>query len=102
MSNQVQNPLSIKLKVEVLEVHETIHVGQSGMQKREIVVKTIDEQYPQVFKVEFIKDKVSILDSILPLMTVTVSINVRGNKHVTADGREMYFQSMQGWKIELA
>ena len=100
MSN-VQNPLSIKLKARVVEVSETELVGNNAMKKRELIVEEVDTQYPQTFKIEFIKDKVDLLNPLIPLMTILVSVNVRGKEVVRDDGSKMYFQSMQGWKIEL-
>lgn len=66
----------------------------SGFQKREMVVTTGDE-YPQDIKVEFIKDKCSVLDGYSVGDSVTVGINIRGNEY---EGK--YYVNIQGWKID--
>lgn len=65
----------------------------SGFTKREIVITT-SEQYPQDIKIEFVKDKTSILDSYKVGQDVKVGINLRGNEY-----NEKYYVSLNGWKI---
>ena len=95
---------SLKLEVDVLEVSEVYEVGSKGFKKRDLICKTVEdnEKYCQTFKVEFVQDKVGILDAVLPGTKVSVSINVRGNTHQKDDGTMMYFTQLQGWKVELA
>jgi hypothetical protein len=66
----------------------------SGFTKREFVVTT-KEQYPQDIKIELVKDKTAILDSLREGQEVTVHFNVRGNEY-----QGKYFVSLQGWKVE--
>ena len=79
-------------------------VGNNGFRKRDLICKTIEEneKYSQTFKIEFVQDKVSILDSVLPGTNVSVSINVRGTTFEKNDGDMLYFTKLQGWKVELA
>ena len=42
-------------------INETQTFGASGFRKRELVLTT-DEQYPQMLMIEFVQDKVDILD----------------------------------------
>ena len=65
----------------------------SGFTKREFVVTT-NEQYPQDVKLEFIKDKTSLLDGLGEGDEVEVSFNVRGNEY---NGK--YYVNLQAWKI---
>jgi len=66
----------------------------SGFSKREFVVTT-DEQYPQDIKLEFTKDKCSLLDQYAIGDEVNVQFNLRGNEY---NGR--YFVNLQAWRIE--
>lgn len=66
----------------------------SGFSKREFVVTT-EEQYPQDIKMEFIKDKCSLLDNYKIGQSVKVSFNLRGNEY---DGK--YYVNLQAWRIE--
>jgi len=66
----------------------------SGFTKREMVVIVEDGKYPQEINIEFVQDKVALLDAILPGQEVTVTFDIRGREY---NGR--YFNNLQGWKI---
>lgn len=66
----------------------------SGFTKREFVITT-NEQYPQDVKLECIKDKTSLLDSLAEGDDVDVSFNVRGNEY---NGK--YYVNLQAWKLQ--
>lgn len=83
--------LKINGKVKVIMDTQTF---DSGFSKREFVITT-QEQYPQDVKLECIKDKTSMLDSLSAGDDVDVSFNVRGNEY---NGR--YFVNLQAWRIE--
>lgn len=74
-------------------------VGSNGFRKRDIVVTT-EEQYPQHISIQFVQDKVNLLDTFKPGDDVRVSINLRGREWVNPQGETVYFNTIQGWKIE--
>ncbi len=67
----------------------------SGFTKREMVVSVEDGKYPQEILVEFVQDKVALLDSLSPGQEVTVTFDIRGREY---NGR--YFNNLQGWRVE--
>ncbi len=67
----------------------------SGFRKREMVVTVEEGKYPQEINLEFVQDKVSLLDTLQVGQKVTVSFDIRGREY---NGR--YFNNLQGWKIE--
>jgi hypothetical protein len=67
----------------------------SGFTKREMVVVVEDGKYPQEINLEFIQDKVSLLDTVQVGQEVTVTFDIRGREY---NGR--YFNNLQGWKIQ--
>lgn len=67
----------------------------SGFTKREMVVVVEDGKYPQEINLEFVQDKVSLLDTIQVGQEVTVTFDIRGREY---NGR--YFNNLQGWKIQ--
>ncbi|WP_185856124.1 DUF3127 domain-containing protein [Blattabacterium cuenoti] len=71
----------------------------SGFRKREIVLTT-EEPYPQNILIEFIQDKVDLLESIREEDKIKVFINIRGREWTNPEGILKYFNSIQGWKIE--
>lgn len=68
----------------------------SGFTKREMVVTVDDGRYPQEINLEFVQDKVSLLEPLQPGQEVTVTFDIRGREY---NGR--YFNNLQGWKIEV-
>jgi translation elongation factor EF-Tu-like GTPase len=75
-------------------------VVQKGSFKSQNVVITTSEQYPQDISVQFVQDKCSLLDNKRAGDEVKVSINLRGREWVDAHGKTVYFNTIQGWKIE--
>ena len=67
---------------------------ESGFSKREFVVTTDDDRYPQDVKFECVKDKSALLNDVKPGQRVTVSFDLRGNEN---KGR--YFVSLSAWRI---
>ena len=66
----------------------------SGFTKREMVVIVDEGRYPQEINLEFVQDKVSLLDNLEVGQEVTVTFDIRGREY---NGR--YFNNLQGWKI---
>ncbi len=71
----------------------------SGFQKREMILVT-QEQYPQPISIEFLSDKISLLDNFSEGEQVKVGINLRGREWTAPDGVTKYFNSIVGWRIE--
>ena len=67
----------------------------SGFTKREFVITTGDENYPQDIKFELIKDKCSWLDKYSDGQNVTVSFDIRGNEY-----KGKYYVNLNCWKIQ--
>ena len=83
----------------IKKIDETKTYGASGFRKRELVTET-NEQYPQPLLIEFVQDKCDILDKYKVGDDVKVSINLRGREWINPEGKAVYFNSIQGWRIE--
>ena len=81
-------------KIKLIQEAKTF---DSGFTKREMVVIVEDGKYPQEINLEFVQDKVALLDNLQPGQEVTVSFDIRGREY---NGR--YFNNLQGWKIVAA
>ena len=79
-------------KIKLIQEPKTF---DSGFTKREMVVVVEDGKYPQEINLEFVQDKVALLDTLQPGQEVTVSFDIRGREY---NGR--YFNNLQGWKVE--
>lgn len=80
-------------------IGKTENIGSNGFSKRDIVVTT-DEKYPQHISVQFVQDKVDLLDKIAIGDNVKININLRGREWVSPQGETKYFNTIQGWRIE--
>jgi hypothetical protein len=78
-------------KIKLIQEAKTF---DSGFTKREMVVTVEDGKYPQDINIEFVQDKVALLDALQPGQEVTVSFDIRGREY---NGR--YFNNLQGWKV---
>ncbi|MGF1531776.1 MAG: DUF3127 domain-containing protein [Puniceicoccaceae bacterium] len=67
----------------------------SGFNKREFVITTDEDKYPQDISFECLKDKVSLIENLSKGQEVTVSFDIRGREW---NGR--YFVNLNAWKIE--
>ena len=81
-------------------IGETKEYGSNGFRKRELVITT-QEQYPQNILVEFIQDKCEILNTYQAEDLVKIDINIRGREWTNKENEVKYFNSIQGWRIEL-
>ncbi len=69
----------------------------SGFTKREFVVTTEHDKFPQDLKFEVVKDKCSLLDAFEIGQDVQVNFDIRGNEY---NGK--YFVNLSAWKIQAA
>lgn len=67
----------------------------SGFTKREFVVTTSHDKYPQDLKFEMVKDKCPTLDTFQCGQDVQVSFDIRGNEY---NGK--YFVNLSCWKLQ--
>ena len=88
----------MELQGTVKKIFET-QVFASGFQKREMVILT-QEQYPQPISIEFLQEKVNLLDNVLEGEMVKIGINLRGREWTSPDGITKYFNSITGWRLE--
>ena len=91
------NKMEVQGKIKKIDNTKTY--GSSGFRKREVVVTTND-QYPQDLCLEFVQDKVDLLDKHKVGDSVTISINLRGREWINPEGKAVYFNTIQGWRIE--
>lgn len=71
----------------------------SGFKKREIILYT-NEQYPQNICIEFIQEKINLLDNFKVENEVKISISLKGREWTNPEGVTKYFNTIQAWRIE--
>jgi hypothetical protein len=67
----------------------------SGFTKREFVIQTNDDKYPQLIKFEATKESCGKLDLFEVDDEINVQFNIRGNEY---NGK--YYVSLHAWKFE--
>jgi len=70
--------------------------------KREFVIETTGEMYPQKVLIQLTQDGVGILDNFHVGDIVDVNINIRGREWTKPETGEIkYFNSLEAWTISL-
>ena len=88
----------MELQGTVKKIGET-QTFASGFQKRELVLLT-EEQYPQPIQIDFLSDKIDLLNNVSEGESVKVGINIRGREWSNPQGEVKYFNSITGWRLE--
>jgi len=83
----------------IKQINPTQTIGANGFRKRELIVETSD-QYPQFIKIEFNQDKCDLLNEYKDGQNVKVNINLKGREWTNPQGETVYFNTIQGWRIE--
>ena len=81
-------------------INETQTFGEKGFRKRDLVLVTSNEEYPQMLLIEFVQDKCDLLDNYAVGQDISISINLRGREWINPEGVAKYFNSIQGWRIQ--
>lgn len=79
----------------IIVIGDTEIVGSAGTFKKRLVVVETEERYKQKVPIDFVQDKVNLLDSLQIGQEVKISVNVRGNEY---NGK--YYVSLNGSRIE--
>ncbi len=88
--------MAFEIEGTIKVIMETQTFG-SGFTKREFVLTIGDDRYPQDIKMEFVKDKTSLLDKYKVGQRVKIGFDLRGGLH-----NERYYVSVQAWRIHPA
>ena len=88
----------MELQGTVKKIGET-QTFASGFQKAELVILT-EEQYPQPIQIDFLSDKIDLLNNVSEGESVKIGVNIRGREWTNPQGEVKYFNSITGWRIE--
>ena len=87
----MSDKIEIKGTVEtILEIQEFA----SGFKKQTLVIDT-GGKFPQKVAVDFAKEKIELIASLVQGQEVTIGVNIRGNEY---NGK--YYVSLAGWKVD--
>lgn len=88
----------LKINGKIIAIMDTQQVTDS-FSKREFVIET-NEQYPQMIKFELTQGNCSKLDFEKVGNELTVHFNCRGRKWTNKQGEDVYFVTLQAWRLE--
>ena len=90
----------MEIQGRIKQIFPSQMIGQNGFEKRDLVIVT-EENYPQTIIIQFTQQRCDLLDSLQVGQNVKVYINIRGREWVNPQGDTKYFNTIEGWKIEL-
>jgi hypothetical protein len=90
--------MSEKLQVSgtIKQIGVTASYGSKGFLKREFILETTGDKYPQPIKFEVVQDNCDKLDKHREGQQATVHFNLRGNEH---NGK--FYVSLVAWRLEV-
>ncbi|MCF6360237.1 MAG: DUF3127 domain-containing protein [Cyclobacteriaceae bacterium] len=92
--------MSLSIAGSILEISEVQQIKET-FKKREFVLEhTENPQYPEFIKFELIQDKCALLDAFKVGDKVNVQFNLKGRKWTDRDGKVVYFNSLQAWRLQ--
>lgn len=89
--------MEISGRIKLIDVEKQI---SASFKARDLIITT-EEQYPQHVLIQFTQDKCDLLNARKPGELVKVSINLRGREWISPQGETKYFNTIQGWRIEV-
>lgn len=90
----------MEIQGRIKQIFPSQMIGQNGFEKRDLVIVT-DENYPQTIIIQFTQQRCDLLDSLQVGQNVKVYINIRGREWTNPQGEIKYFNTIEGWKIEV-
>ena len=90
----------MEIQGRIKQIFPSQMLGQKGFEKRDLVIVT-EEQYPQTIIIQFTQQRCDLLDSLQVGQNVKVYINIRGREWTNPQGETKYFNTIEGWKIEV-
>lgn len=92
--------MNVELTGKVKWIDELFESSSSDFKKQTIVIET-EGEYPQTLELEFVKDKVELLDLVNEGSKVKVKANIRGRVWESPEGKNRVFMSLQVWKLDV-
>jgi len=78
-------------------------IGQEstyGKTRKKSLILTTEDQYPQILNIEFVNDKINLLDGYDQGEKVEIAINIRGREWTSPKNEVKILMSLSGWKID--
>ena len=90
----------MEIQGRIKQIFPSQMIGQNGFEKRDLVI-VIEENYPQTIIIQFTQQRCDLLNNLQVGQNVKVYINIRGREWTNQQGEIKYFNTIEGWKIEV-
>ena len=90
----------MEIQGRIKQIFPSQTMGQNGFEKRDLVIVT-EENYPQTIIIQFTQQRCDLLNNLQVGQNVKVYINIRGREWTNQQGEIKYFNTIEGWKIEV-
>ena len=90
----------MEIQGRIKQIFPSQMIGQNGFEKRDLVIVT-EEQYPQTIIIQFTQQRCDLLNNLQVGQRVKVYVNIRGREWTNQQGEIKYFNTIEGWKIEV-
>jgi len=90
----------MEIQGRIKQIFPSQMIGGNGFEKRDLVIVT-EEQYPQTIIIQFTQQRCDLLNNLQVGQNVKVYINIRGREWTNPQGETKYFNTIEGWKIEV-
>ncbi len=90
----------MEIQGRIKQIFPSQTMGQNGLEKRDLVIIT-EDIYPQTIIIQFTQQRCDLLDSLQVGQVVKVYINIKGREWRSPYGEIKYFNTIEGWKIEV-
>ena len=91
--------MSFEANGKINQVYGTNEINEK-FRKREFILEVEDGSYTQFIKFQTTQDRCSLLDEINIGDNVTVHFNLQGKPYENKEGKTVYFNNLNAWKIE--
>lgn len=89
--------MSNSVKGTIKQIGQQVTFGKT--QKKSLILTT-EDRYPQTLEIEFLNDKINVLQGYDQGEKVEIGINIRGREWTSPKNEVKYFTSLSGWKID--
>ena len=90
----------MEIQGRIKQIFPSQMIGANGFEKRDLVIVT-EETYPQTIIIQFTQQRCDLLNNLQVGQNVKVYINIRGREWTNPQGEIKYFNTIEGWKIEV-
>lgn len=90
----------MEIQGKIKQIFPSQMIGANGFEKRDLVIVT-EETYPQTIIIQFTQQRCDLLNNLQVGQNVKVYINIKGREWTNPQGEIKYFNTIEGWKIEV-